>query len=156
MDVEYCNKPIQPDQVEIQETPPSWYCGMYSRKLYYNLALHHEQICWQLLQRKHIISFICIWLSMHQNSRQWIFLNNFIVTCFGVWQQALILKLLYSFTNDIFILNRQVFIRHHKNVLVVNCHDDCGPTERAKKCVDIKMWRCDQHTASQMIWVERD
>ena len=41
-DVEYCNKVAQPDQLETHETPPSWCCGMCSRKFHYGLIWHYE------------------------------------------------------------------------------------------------------------------
>ena len=108
MDVEYCNKPVQPDQVEIYEM----------KYLHHGIVECIQESCIMIqygimnrfvdsfYKETSIISFVCIWLSMYQNSRQWIFLNNFIVTCFGVWQQALVLKLLYRLINDILILIR--------------------------------------------------
>ena len=45
--VECCNKPVQPNQLETHETPLSWCCGMGSKKLYYGSIWHHEQICLQ-------------------------------------------------------------------------------------------------------------
>ena len=69
--------------------------------------------------------------------------------CLGVGQQILILKFFYSFTDDIFILIRYVFKRHHKDVtVVVSCHDDCGVPpgvpERvsAQKRVSMRRTRC--------------
>ena len=41
---------------------------------------------------------------MQQNSWQWKFLNNCVVTCFGVGQQTLVLKFFYSFVDDILIV----------------------------------------------------
>ena len=62
-----------------------------------------NRLVYGLYEETPIFSFICICLPMHQNSWQWIFLNNRIVTCLGVGQQTLVLKFFYSFADDIFI-----------------------------------------------------
>ena len=60
MDVECCNKPVQPNQLDIYETPISLCCGTCSRKLLYGLIWYHEQTCLQPLQRN-----ACLQLHLH-------------------------------------------------------------------------------------------
>ena len=59
--------------------------------------------------------------------------------CFGVGQQTLLLKFFRSFVDGILIFIIQVFIMYHKDVVVVNRHDDCGvPPSVPRTCVDTK------------------